>query len=502
MDDTNTTSTLKPDILLKIKSRGRQAERVDIRDRLISFEFEDSDKKVDKLTLVLDNRDIAHFDSPLIEKGNLVQFSWGYVGKMSKPRIAQITKITGFAQLTVEALDVSINLNKVSRSRSFQSVTRSQAVKAILSDNNIPRSKTFIEKTKTVFPTISQTRMTDAQFLKHLAIQEGFEFYSDFDGYHWHKRVIDQAPRKKYIYYSQPPNTAEAIQDIFLDDDVYSKPAMIKVKGIDPDSKEIVEGEASPDINDPSLSDTTELTLTRDFLGDIGAQLSIKELAKEVIGEAKALIEKVPGGNQVGAILDNLPDKADKLLGDNIGEKTLETVGKAKDYLQKNTGDLVGEALQYASSFFERPKAVQGGTGKEETQTAAKKRVRTSKQSTIELRIVVIGDPTLIAKTVVRLEGVGRKLTGNYYVKSVTHSVSDAYMCSLILLRDGHSGKKPNQKGNNKKTKDAANANGVDDGNTYYIKRTGLQEESEGDSIKLVVENDRQNLPGDAEEES
>jgi phage protein D len=47
------------------------------------------------------------------------------------------------------------------------------------------------------------------------------------------------------------------------------------------------------------------------------------------------------------------------------------------------------------------------------------------------------GDPHLLAKSVVRVEGIGRLIEGNYYVRSVTHTVGSGYVMQVKALRSG-----------------------------------------------------------------
>lgn len=50
----------------------------------------------------------------------------------------------------------------------------------------------------------------------------------------------------------------------------------------------------------------------------------------------------------------------------------------------------------------------------------------------------VMPDPTVKAKTTVKLKGLGSQLTGNYYVESVKHSISSqGYSQTLTLSREG-----------------------------------------------------------------
>jgi phage protein D len=57
----------------------------------------------------------------------------------------------------------------------------------------------------------------------------------------------------------------------------------------------------------------------------------------------------------------------------------------------------------------------------------------TAAEITLECR----GDPQLIAKTIIAVEGIGRSISGNYYVMSVAHKVGSGYLMTIKARRDG-----------------------------------------------------------------
>jgi hypothetical protein len=67
-------------------------------------------------------------------------------------------------------------------------------------------------------------------------------------------------------------------------------------------------------------------------------------------------------------------------------------------------------------------------------------RFRKSQHTTVELSATVLGDPSLLAKTVVQISGIGQRLSGKYYVKEARHKIdSSGYTVELKAISDGHS---------------------------------------------------------------
>lgn len=424
-----------PTFHVKVKPVGEDAVRLDLGSRLVSLSYEDHERKADKLAIVIDNWDLAHFDDPIFTKGNLVEVSWGYPGNMAPPRKVKITKISGFQQLQVTALDLGTVMNTLGHQEAYENLTRAGVAELIAERNGFGSDQQYIQATRIVYPCQTQARVTDAQYMRRLAHREGFEFYIDFDGFHFHERVMDQAPVRKFIWYNAEDNS-DGVVSIEVKNDVYAKPARVKVKAIDPDTKAIVEGEGSNDATN-----------------------------------RKGTGEKTEFFVEVEKVSDNL------------------------EAFQKNLGD------------WERPAAVQGETGAADTKNDADKRFRKATQTAVKMSMVVIGDPSLIAKTVVRVEGVGKRLTGNYYVKGVKHEVSASYLTTLELISDGTRGyvrisdvlfedPRPNSPANENEQDNKADPNteDVSEDLTLMTEAFGALE----DELSFFDRNGRRNLPGSA----
>jgi hypothetical protein len=351
----------EPVFYVKVVPEGGGGERVDLSERVLSFTFEDSEKKADKLVLTVDNWDLANFDDPVWKKGNTLEVSWGYPGEMAPARECVIQKVTGFQQLSVEAHAKSVLMNKVARCRTFENKKRSDVAREVAEENGYGGQLQDIEDSGEVLPLITQARMTDAQFLRQLATREGFEFYVDFDGLHFHQRRLGQRPVRVFRWYTAP-EVGEVIA-INIENDVTAKPGAVRVRGRDPLTRR--------DIDERGSNATT----TRDSLAPV--------------------IE---------------------IVDPETGSTRLE---------RRNVSEEV------------RPSAeASAGTARRE----ADARYRRSQQTTVELTATVLGDPSVLAKTVVEFQGISQRLSGKYFVKEAKHKIdSSGYTVELKCLRDGTS---------------------------------------------------------------
>jgi len=234
----NVVPRSEPQVLLRVKVDGGD-ERVSLGDRLIGFTFEDSDNKTDKASIQIDNWDLFFFESPLIVKGALLEVSWGYPDRMSPVRELVVRKVKGFTTLQIEAHAKSVLMNREQKCRVFENVTRADVARQIAEENGFSGSFAEVEDTEEVFECINQAGETDARLLTRLARREGFRFWVDQTGFHWHSRRFDQPPARVYRYYTDP-NQGD-ILSVGLENDVLSKPGRVRVRGRNPRTRSPVD---------------------------------------------------------------------------------------------------------------------------------------------------------------------------------------------------------------------------------------------------------------------
>lgn len=356
-----TQERTEPVFYVKVEPEGASSERVDLSNRVLSFVFEDAERKADKLRLTVDNWDLSNFDDPIWKKGNLLEVAWGYPGHMAPARQCVIQKVTGFQTLTVEALSKAILMHKVAKCRVFENKKRSDVATQLAQENGYSGAAVDIEDSGETLTAITQARQTDAQFMKRLAEKEGFEFYIDFDGFHFHQRRLGQRPVRELHWYTAP-EVGEVIS-INIENDVTAKAGAVTLRGRDP--------------------------LTRK---DINAKGSNSETQRESLASTIEVVDP------------------------ETGTTHLEKRNASEDV---------------------RPVAHASGQG---AKREADSRFRRAQHTTVELSATVLGDPSLLAKTVVQISGIGQRLSGKYYVKEARHKIDGSgYTVELKAISDGHS---------------------------------------------------------------
>lgn len=347
-----------------VKIQGPGGEYRVIPDGIESLEYQDAERKADQLKLKVNNDDLSNFDDPVWKKGGKLIVSWGYPGNMSIPRSAIIRSVKGFRTLTITAAAESMVMNTVTKTREFENMTRSEIVRQIASENGYAGEALHIDDTSERFEVIPQASITDAAMVARLASRQGFEFYVDFDGFHWHERRLGARPTRTITYYGD--GLGEVLDGVSVSNDVTAKPGRVRVESRDPLTGETISEVADND------TDTNRETLT-----------------------------------EIVEIID--PDSG---ASTNVERRV---------------------AQEETRSTPQNSQAA--------VQTEARARFRRAQQTAIKMTIPIIGDPGIFAKTVVKLEGFGKRLSVPVYVKLVKHVVDhNGYVTTLEVVSDGHGG--------------------------------------------------------------
>lgn len=379
------TRRSEPLVMVKLQTGGREYEVVS--DSITSIAYDDDERRADKLTLMVNNFDLKAFDDPAWKKGNRLIVSWGYAGRMTLAREAIITSVKGFTMLTVEASAESVLMNTTTKCRTFENVRRSDVVRQIAEENGYAADATIIDDTEEIHEVISQYGITDAQFINRLSRREGFEFYVDHQGFHWHARRMGQRPTRKIVYYLD--GSGEVIGEPSIENDITKKPGRVRVRGRDPITGEELEAVADND------SDSERGTLSESVEIIDGDAYSTEAIA------ASTTISVRGSGSLFGSAAAASRDA-------NIGQE--ETVASS----QQTQAAITAEA---------------------------RARYRRAQHVAIKMTLPIIGDPDMYAKTVFEFVCNSTRLSQLYYIKSAKHVIDqNGYVTTLKVISDGHGG--------------------------------------------------------------
>lgn len=245
-------------VSLLTHERGTEATPLDLRGKVLSFTYEDSATKADRVQLSLDNFDLGFFERDELLGGAVLEVSWGYPGLMAPPRRVVVKKLRGFTVLTVEGQALSVQLHQVAKTRSWSSMTRAAVVREVAAEHGFSGAFASIEDTHQVWGTITQAAETDARFLRRLAAREGFELVVNDAGLRWGPRNLAAPPAHILTWY--PNGEHGELLSVALESDLSRRVGKMQVRGRDPLAKRTLSQIAtSQTVQRPTLGDVLEV---------------------------------------------------------------------------------------------------------------------------------------------------------------------------------------------------------------------------------------------------
>ncbi|ACY13293.1 phage late control D family protein [Haliangium ochraceum] len=221
------------------------SEPLDLAGRVLGLVYEDGEDKADKVSLQLENADLALFDRADLAGGTILDVSWGYPGAMAPPRRVVVKKLKGFATLTVEGRALSTQMHRAAKTRSWTHVRRAEVARRIAREHGYEGVFADIEDTGETFETISQSGETDARFLRRLAAREGVVFFADDSGFHFHARRQDAPPARVFTWYADPGRGD--VVSVHVESDLGRRVGRVTVRGRDPMRRQTIEASATGD---------------------------------------------------------------------------------------------------------------------------------------------------------------------------------------------------------------------------------------------------------------
>lgn len=383
------------------------AVRLDLSDAVERFTYVDRENKADKLTLSINNFDLRHFDDPVWKKGSLLDVAWGYPGRSAPTRRCVITKVTGGRTLSVEALGEEILMTTIRKTRTFERMTRSEVVSQIARENGF--FQLHIQPTDVRYDSIIQSRRTDAEMLRRLANREGYQWYVDWDGFHWHERQVGQRPVRVFWWEGSRGSSIGDVLDFNIENDITARPGRVRLRGRNPETGETFEAEASnsTDTGRDHLAPILEVVDRESGSGEIQSLSSAPDVPVDALDTQVASIEGLTPelkADITALIRDGSTSPEERLSQDETKPTSAPNIEAAR--------------------------------------REARARFRNTQQAAVKMNLDLIGSPRLLAKVVVECRGFGRRLSVRYYVKEVTHTldVSSGYVSKAKLISDGHGG--------------------------------------------------------------
>jgi phage protein D len=341
-----------------------------LRERVVSWEFTDKASGADTAKLTMDNHDLALLDMEAMRAGNRLHVQWGYPHDMYPTQVVTVEKVKGFRKLTLEGTaEEARRFIGIQRVRTFENATEFDVA------DEIARSMGFVDarsrmveqgEIETARRGISQTGETDMEFLIRLAGTVGATFYVSSGVFHFHPRREDRPPLLTFTFWDDEQGTI--IGDPEIEHNVQGRPGRVQRRGRSPRERTDVDGTAS----------------------------NQDDRSRPVLGEELPVTD--PEGVDWDAV-----------------EAELDSQGFEQPALPQSEQPEEREAQSDVS-----PTTAESDS---EATSQARQRFRGAQRQAIKLGITFVGDAGLRADNTIRIEGIGEKYSGNYYLEEAGHSV-------------------------------------------------------------------------------
>jgi len=218
-------------------------------ERLISFKFSDHESKKDQAVLAFHNPDFKLLDVPAFTRGQKYLISWGWPGRMGPPRRMIVVKVTGGNPLVVKMHDTVMLMDKKKEHRFNDKMTDSEFARMVAEAHGYKGPTVHIEETLVRHEITQPHSRTDARQLASLARRNGFIFYIDSTGLHWHSRSWKNEPVRTYFYRTDA-GQGSIIDEPKFEANLSRGVSTIRVLGRDPLTKEQIDITVGPDTTD------------------------------------------------------------------------------------------------------------------------------------------------------------------------------------------------------------------------------------------------------------
>lgn len=355
-----------------------------LRERVLQWEFTDKSRGADKGKLTLDNSDMTLADHEAFAPGARMFVQWGYAHSIYPTRNFSVEKIKFSKKVEVEGtVSAARAFIGQQRTRTFENATEFEVAEEVARSLGFVSTRSRdIEQGDVVVERrgITQAGETDMAFLQRLARQVGATMYVAGDVFHFHERRLGRQPALTFTYFAD--QVGHIIGDPDIEHTVQGRPGRVTRRGRSPRQRRDVQGDASnrEDRNRPTL----------------GQELCVSD----------------PQGLDWPSIARDLGIEEDE-----ITQSTLPPQQEAQSDVSASTAETDERATSQAQQRF-----------------------RSGERSSIKMSLTLIGNPEVRADGTIRVEGLGEKYSGNWYVEEAVHTVSSSgYQTKVKLQRNATS---------------------------------------------------------------
>lgn len=438
-----------------IKIDGKDAPQ-NITDRIIKFEYEDTDDLDDILTLVLDNNDLSITDDPTLSEGGVINFRFGYLNRASSNKRAKIKDIEGFKEIKITAYQIiDIGSNNIlppsqdNKIVSIEEMVENKTYTVKKGDNLTKIAKLFnLKSWQDIYNIPDNRKIIGAN---PNLIFPGQTFVIPGNTVKSSVPSVKEEPNITSSFSNSNPNNVLAQRSRVFEKMTYSDVANV-IAGemalkIDMDDSKI-KYDSIPQSNEDNISFLKRLAKEIGFQCYIGGDILYFRKFNYSTTAQRKLVYYIEGASEVE---DFYPSIKTQKITSRVNSAATSPLDKSKESGSKSDTDstklgkfsyiidgITGEEKRIAAPIKSASNdRLLNSDVLSEVDSAGASQMVESEQKWIEAKISCIGIPEITSGNLIEIQGVGKKWSGNWYMKTITHKIdSSGYYTSIESTRN------------------------------------------------------------------
>lgn len=474
---------------------GNKGEVLDITDKILSLRFEDDERKADLLEITLDNQDLVELDNPAWKKGGILEVSWGYPGEMTPPRRAVIQKVAGGRELKIEAHGLEVLMNKVKSIKVMNGKTLYELAKEYsdLYQGAFNGLKTLDDQVAARKSTTARPKGFDDWYdslAKHIGLDPDPDdprhfydwkgLYRDVSSGKFGASINSRADLPNGYRRPVPSYFIQNSDGRLIDSRTGAEASYVGIREVVQEKDNIDDSAKYIKLNSVAQSAQTNAQVLSKLARRYGYLFYIdhegfhfkqrdavyKKKPEKVLtwfhGEGEWLdfsYEHDDTGKSHEIVhkgIDAANKKTFETKADNEETKRNGLAARQREWSQSSGDQVLVDAPTTTAAAPTSPAASAPTFGRDEerdvthfsgtdpalAKASADGKYRKRRGHAHGLTGKLVGDPKFLAKTVLQVEGIGRRLSGKWAVKKVTHHIDShsGYTCDFQAERDGDNG--------------------------------------------------------------
>lgn len=402
----------------------------DLSERLVSFSFNDQNGKKDKVTIVLSDYDRRLTEGDLIQPDDVWEVRWGYYNDMSRTRVITLKEWTPIYSDGAATVNLTFTVNRgktnsgkygtemdrVARPKLWGIIQSSEIAKKIARRHKLKYKGVDSKDANKELPYVQPGNVSDYEYLNQLAYDINFEFFIEDNTLFYRAPALEERPRRAFYYYPQTNQTY-----------LLSFTPKVKVTRHSA-TKANAAGTKGP------LTKQRVLKALKQIQGGSSAPV------------VRAYIKHIESGGEINLADEALISIVKKFEKRNLPQSSGNTTsgdsptaspgGQASgETPTKSVGRIEFSNLGGSKRAEFVPTAVTTVEDKPSAKAAAQQ--NKAKEKAVTASATFIGSPTIRTRTNIYIGGVGKRFSGNWYVKSCTHTITESrkYSVSAELKR-------------------------------------------------------------------